>query len=87
MEVKLKELLNLINLRFSGPESCRMQDMIVGKIDFDEEEIKNYLKRLKDYGGINGNYNEEKDRKDAETYFDLYNTYIESRYKNKKVEY
>jgi hypothetical protein len=84
MELKLKELLNTINDRFTGPESCNMYDMMNGKLDFDDEEIKSYLTRLKDYGGMHGNYNKQNDRNDAQSFLNLFTEYIENRNKRKK---
>ena len=82
MELELEKLLNTINTRFSGPESCRMQDMINGKLDVDTEEIHSYLTRLIKYGGINLNYQNKEDRTDAKFYLNEFTTYIDNR--NKK---
>ncbi|MEO8665463.1 MAG: hypothetical protein ABI462_08190 [Ignavibacteria bacterium] len=82
MELELENLLTTINRRFSGPESCMMQDMIVGKLDIDTDEIKNYLNRLIKYGGINLNYQNKEDRVDAKNYLNQFNEYIDNR--NKK---
>lgn len=86
MEIKLKEILNLINKRFSGPESCRLQDMITGKLDFDDDEITNYLTRLKDFGGTFGNHTKQNDREDAQVYLNLFSDYILKRNKNRVLQ-
>lgn len=83
MEIKLKELLNTINDRFSGPQSCNMQDMINGKLDFDDDEIKNYLISLRDFGGMYGNYSKEIDKTDASRYLNLFTDYLNKRKKSK----
>lgn len=82
MEVKLKELLTSINTRFTGPESCRLYEMMTGKLEFDDEEVKTYLIKLKDFSGLHGSDNKENDRKDASKFLSSFNEYMEV--KNKK---
>jgi len=76
MEIKLKELLSSIDSRFSGPASCRLNDMLSGRLEFDDEEVEKYLIRIKDYGDIHGS-NNKNNRKDAETYLKLFTQYID----------
>ncbi len=83
MEIELEKLLNTINTRFSGPESCRMQDMINGKLDIDTDEIHNYLTRLINFGGINLNYQNKEDRSDAKLYLNQFTEYIDNRNKRR----
>ena len=83
MEIELEKLLTTINSRFSGPESCRMQDMISGKLDIDTDEITNYLTRLINFGGINLNYQNKEDRSDAKIYLSQFKAYIDNRNKKK----
>lgn len=79
MEIKLRELLSSIDSRFSGPASCRLNDMLSGRLEVDNEEIERYLIRIKDFGGNNTNNN----RKDAETYLNLFTQYLTEKEKNK----
>jgi len=83
MEIKLKELLSSIDSRFSGPASCRLNDMITGRLDFDDEEVEKYLIRLKNFRDIHGS-NNKNERKDAATYLKLFTQYIDE--SNKKRE-
>ncbi|MEP7147199.1 MAG: hypothetical protein ABI792_09350 [bacterium] len=83
MEVELEKLLNTINNRFSGPESCRMQDMINGKLDINTDEIKSYLTRLINFGGINLNYQNKEDRSDAKIYLNQFTDYLDNRKKSR----
>ncbi len=76
MEIKLRELLSLIDSRFSGPASCRLNDMLSGRLEFDDEEVEKYLIRIKDFGDIHGS-NNKNNRKDAETYLKLFTQYLE----------
>ncbi len=83
MEIELEKLLNTINTRFSGPESCRMQDMINGKLDLNTDEIKSYLTRLINFGGINLNYQKQEDRRDAKAYLNQFTEYVDNRNKRR----
>lgn len=76
MRVELRELLSSIDIRFSGPASCRINDMLSGRLEFDDEEVTKYLTRLKNYGDIHGRDNKS-DRTDAETYLKLFTEYID----------
>lgn len=83
MEIHLKELLNSINTRFTGPQSCRLHDMITGRIEFDDEEVSIYLRRLKDFGGTNGSYKKQSDSKDAKVYLERISEYVKNRDKKR----
>ena len=76
MEIKLKELLTEIDSRFSGPASCRLNDMLTGRLEFDSEEIEEYLEKIMNFGN---NHNKVNDRKEAETYLNLFQEYIHER--------
>jgi hypothetical protein len=78
MDSKLKELLHSINSRFSGPNSCRLNDMIIGRLDLDYDEIESYLNKLKDFGGIQSDQIIQKNQKDAKAFLVLYTEYRNS---------
>lgn len=76
MDVKLREILSSIDSRFSGPASCRVNDMLSGKIDFDSEEVKDYLTGIKNFADIHGN-DDKNNVKDAEAFLQLIIKYKE----------
>ena len=78
MEIELKELLSSINSRFSGPESRRLYEMIIGKLDLNYEEIETYLRKLTDFGGANPSQKILGIQKDAKAYLVLYTDYLSS---------
>ncbi|MBK8982089.1 MAG: hypothetical protein IPM38_07140 [Ignavibacteria bacterium] len=65
MEIELREILTSIDSKFSGPASCRLNHMITGKLEYDYEEVVNYLLHLKKSGNIYGNGNTKEIQKDA----------------------
>lgn len=77
MEIKLRELLTSIDSRFTGPASCRLNDMLSGRLALDNEEIERYLVRIKNFGYKNGN----KNGKDAEVFLNLFTQYISEKNK------
>lgn len=82
MDVKLKEILNSINDRFSGPQSCKIQEMLDGKMDFDDEEVKNYLVKLRDFGGYHGNNSKSTHQEDVSHHLKLFTEYLDKRNKS-----
>ncbi len=79
MDVKLKEILTSINNRFSGPQSCKIQDMLDGKKEFNDEEVNNYLVKLRDFGGYHGNNNKASHHDDVNHYLKLFTEYLDKR--------
>ncbi|MBS1516870.1 MAG: hypothetical protein JSS91_02155 [Bacteroidetes bacterium] len=83
MDKKLKEILVSIDSRFSGPQSCRLNDMITGKIRLDLPEVIEYLNILKEHGGAFGNNNNAKDNKDAENFLSQIKEFLDAKNKRK----
>lgn len=79
MDKDLENILTKIDSRFSGPESCRLYDMLSGRLALDMNEIESYLNNLIDFGGIQGEEIVQRNQKDAKIYLEQFKEYKQTK--------